>query len=651
MPAFGKTEAFVTRRARTVPFLLCALFLTGAATGARGVEPERPCRVLIVQSFGSGVPPFTTHSTAFESAIKHELGADVELDQVSLENARYSLPDLEEAFSEFLAKRLAKWQPDLVVAAGAPAAQFVAKHRDRLFPGAPVIYSWVDKRSLPPDATKNNATFVAQSLKLSGIVEDVLQLDPDTNNVVVVLGSTPLERHWASQFRRSIEPFAARIKFTFVNDLPFQQVTEMVSKLPPHSFVLLGMLVRDASGVTFNPDEVLKRLNAVSPVPVNGLFRYQVGRGIVGGRLYQDELTGVETARVAARILQGEQPSKIPALVIPASPPTYDWRELRRWGISESRLPPGSVVLFRQPTAWQRHWRTVVAAVAVIATQAVLIFALLLQRRLRRAAEAARAHAEAEAQQRRAELAHLSRVASLGELTATLAHELGQPLTAILSNAGAGRRFLARPEPDVSEVRDALADITVETQRARDIISRLRDMLRRDRPAESAPVGLNEVIRTVERLLRGERLRHEVTVELDLAEDLAPTVGDAIQLQQVVMNLMLNAFAAMDQPGPRDRRLCVRTRMAGDGARVEAEFEDCGPGIAADVADRLFEPFVTTKPDGLGMGLSICRTILDKHRGEIRGANNPAGGATFTLTLPASPTSRSRPAARGAVAV
>ena len=164
------------------------------------------------------------------------------------------------------------------------------------------------------------------------------------------------------------------------------------------------------------------------------------------------------------------------------------------------------------------------------------------------------------------------------------------------------------------------------------------------------PVDLNDVIRTVDRLVRGERLRHQVTVELDLAPDLPPTTGDPIQLQQVVMNLMLNAFAAMDQPGRRMRRLVVRTGRGGRVA-VEAEFEDSGTGIAADVIDRLFEPFVTTKPDGLGMGLSICRTILEQHRGELRAANNPAGGATFTLTLPASAPSRPRAVAGGAVAV
>src|SRR5204862_1265336 len=127
-----------------------------------------------------------------------------------------------------------------------------------------------------------------------------------------------------------------------------------VSKLQPHSFVLLGLLRRDASGVTNNEDDALARLHAVSRAPINGMFQHEVGLGIVGGRLYQGELEGVESARVAARILRGEPASNFPPLYIGTRPPSYDSRELTRWRISESRLPPGSVVLFRQPTAWQR---------------------------------------------------------------------------------------------------------------------------------------------------------------------------------------------------------------------------------------------------------------------------------------------------------
>jgi hypothetical protein len=265
------------RLERTSTALLCALFLAAATTGAWGAEGERPRRVLMVHSFASSAPPFTTHSTAFEAAIKRELGVSaVDLDEVSLAMARYAQPDMEEAFAEFLGKRMSTWEPDLVVPIGSPAGKFVAEYRNRLFPNTPVVYTGMDRRTLPADALANNATFVGESFDVKGLVEDMLHLDPETNNVFVILGATPLERYWAVEFQKAFEPFAGRIKFTWSNDMSFDQMLDVVSKLPPHSFVLLGLLMRDASGVTYNEDAALARLNAVSRAPINGIFQHQV---------------------------------------------------------------------------------------------------------------------------------------------------------------------------------------------------------------------------------------------------------------------------------------------------------------------------------------------------------------------------------------
>jgi two-component system sensor kinase FixL len=229
----------------------------------------------------------------------------------------------------------------------------------------------------------------------------------------------------------------------------------------------------------------------------------------------------------------------------------------------------------------------------------------------------------------------VGRVASLGELTATLVHELSQPLTAILTNTGAAQRFLARPEFGVVDVNDALADISMDAERAGEIVRRLRAMLKRGMPAESTPVDLNNVIRTVDGLVRTERLRHEVMVELDLAPDLPRIPGDWIQLQQVVMNLMLNAFAAMDRPERRERRLLVRTHASADGSHVQAEFEDTGVGIAADMVNRLFEPFVTAgKKNGIGLGLALSRKTVVSHGGDLW-SDRKEDGARFVLRLPA----------------
>jgi PAS domain S-box-containing protein len=243
----------------------------------------------------------------------------------------------------------------------------------------------------------------------------------------------------------------------------------------------------------------------------------------------------------------------------------------------------------------------------------------------------ARKQAEASAAQRRAELEHLARVATLGELTTTLTHELRQPLAAILMHAYVGARLLDASEPDLQKLRSTLADIYQVTERAGEVVGGLRAILKRDGPAARLNnVDVNDVIRMVERIAHGDANLHKVTVHLDLSPGVRPVKGDSVQLQQVILNLMLNAFSAMTDGA---RRLIVRTGSP-DQSSVLVEVQDSGTGIPAEKLETLFDPFVTSKPEGLGMGLSICRSIIERHGGRISAANNPDRGATFSIVLP-----------------
>jgi hypothetical protein len=239
--------------------------------------------------------------------------------------ARCADLDMQEALVEYLHKRQAKWQPDLVVPIGSPAGVFVAQYRDRLFPQTPVLYTGLDKRRLPPDALQKNCDFVGEEFNLPGFVEDILQVAPATTNIAVVIGASPLEQYWAAAFRREFEPFTNRVSFTWLNEMSFDQMLGRVSQLPPRSFIFLILLMRDATGVAHNADEALKRIHDVANAPINSIFQNQLGLGIVGGRLYQAELEGVEAARVAIRILRGEPASNFPP-GFGAARPRYDSR-------------------------------------------------------------------------------------------------------------------------------------------------------------------------------------------------------------------------------------------------------------------------------------------------------------------------------------
>lgn len=243
-----------------------------------------------------------------------------------------------------------------------------------------------------------------------------------------------------------------------------------------------------------------------------------------------------------------------------------------------------------------------------------------------------RVRAQEQVRRLQADFAHAARVSMLGELTASIAHEVNQPLAAIAASGEASLRWLARPEPDVGEVRELAARIVADAQRAAGIIGRVRAMAQRRAP-EHAPLDLGEVIDETLLFLAHELAVHGVSVQLDLARGAPPALGDRTQLQQVLVNLAVNATQAMAEAGSPERRLAIRTRHAGD--RLRLEVDDTGPGIAEDARARLFDSFFSTKAAGMGMGLPICRSILEAHGGTIAAEAAPGGGARFVVTLPA----------------
>ena len=243
-----------------------------------------------------------------------------------------------------------------------------------------------------------------------------------------------------------------------------------------------------------------------------------------------------------------------------------------------------------------------------------------------------RKQAEKEARHRRDELAHVTRVATMGELTSSLAHELNQPLAAIRNYANAAQRFLSQGEPDLSKTREALEGIIRDDRRAAEVISRVRGLLKKEEP-RYRPVHMNNVIQEILAFIRSDSVLEGLSIETELAPGLPAVPGDRVQLQQVLLNLMLNAADAMNKAKPDLRKLVIKTENEEDRG-VKVSVRDFGSGIDEAHRDKLFEPFYTTKPGGMGMGLAISQRIIHAHGGSIWAENNPDGGATFYFTLP-----------------
>jgi signal transduction histidine kinase len=243
-----------------------------------------------------------------------------------------------------------------------------------------------------------------------------------------------------------------------------------------------------------------------------------------------------------------------------------------------------------------------------------------------------RKQAELEAARQRTDLAHAARLTMVGELTASIAHELGQPLGAILSNTETAEILLKSAQPHLEGLQEILADIRKDDLRASDVIRRMSGLLRK-RELEFKPINLNKVTSDVLRLVDFEAHRRRVNIEKQFADALPFVRGDVIHLQQVLLNLILNGLEALSESSESNRRLTVRTAYDGEG-NVEVAVQNSGPGIRPDRQPRLFDSFFTTKTHGMGLGLSIVRSIVEVHGGQIRAENNPGGGACFRFTLP-----------------
>ena len=287
-------------------------------------------------------------------------------------------------------------------------------------------------------------------------------------------------------------------------------------------------------------------------------------------------------------------------------------------------MPAGSIVRFREPGVFEQYRSEILLAAGVMLVQAALISGLLFERRRR-------LHAEIQSRQRSAELAHINRFSMAGELTATIAHEINQPLGAILANIETAEIVAASPSPDMHEIREILADIRKDDMRASEVIRRLRSLLRKA-PFELRDIDLNDVAQNAVQFLSALAVARIVVLVSLAAPMKLPIEGDSIQLQQVIMNLIVNAMDAMESVPGADRRITVSTARDGDSANLSVS--DAGPGIPVDRVKQIFEPFFTTKPQGMGMGLSIARTIVEAHRGHISAENVAGRGAAFRISLP-----------------
>jgi signal transduction histidine kinase len=529
----------------------------------------------------------------------------------------YRAPERAGAEAAWFRERYRGHRFDAVIAVTTASLKFITPLRDELWPEAPIVLL-TPQRSLDHEPLPAGVVSLAARFEVERTLDLVKTILPSTRHLAYVAEDGDLRERWTRDC-------ASRgMEYIGLTGLRLEELERRIATLPPDSAVYFESFHADGTGRRFVPRDVLARVAPLSNSPIFGVSATMVGYGLTGGWVLDFRDLGKEVGRLTLRLLEGQSVSRVP------SPSTFsrlqlDDRQLQRWKIPSARVPDGAEILYRRPSLWNDHPGAVAGVVVALALQLALIAALLGERR--RVSEARNLTRLQEA-----EITHMNRVAAMGELASSLAHELNQPLAAIMTNAQAAQRLLTRPSPDLDEVRASLGDIVEDDQRAGDVIHRLRSLVRKE-PAGTAAIDVNDVVRKAHRLVSTDASLRNAELTMELAPELPPVQGDGIQLQQVVLNLLVNGLDAVAERPPEQRHVQVRTQAA--GGRVAIHVADSGRGVPEADLGRIFDPFFTTKAHGLGMGLAICKSIVEAHSGELSARRAAGGGAEFRCVLPA----------------
>jgi signal transduction histidine kinase len=540
----------------------------------------------------------------------------------------YLFPDpaAQRTLAAFIGSKYARTNIDLLIPVAPSSLAFVLRLRESIFPGVPVVYCGELAHPSKRLEHRSDVTGTALTLEIAGTIELARRLTPGLKRIAVVAGTGMIDEYMLTLFHEAFGSFKGQLELIDLVGLPLEQLLIKSSELPAASAILFVNFQRDGAGKIFSSAATLKLLSQAANAPIFNFIDTALGYGSVGGRMTQIEAMARKAAEIALRVLSGESIAEIEPFVVAENPAMFDWRELKRWGIDESALPPGSVVRFRQYSPWEQYRWWIIGTVGFFCCLILLISILVNSLIRRKQAEQAVAIT-------RQELSHVTRVSTVGGLAQGLSHEINQPLMAIQANAEAARNLMAAERPDLSEVREALDDIVVSNRRAQAVVRRIRQMVEK-KPMVFTRVDLNQVASSAAEVVHAYAGQKRVDLRLDLDPGLSRVHGDLVQLQQVALNLIVNAVEAAGDDRAAVRLVGIKTAGSGD-RRVRLLVSDSGAGITPQTMERVFEPFFTTKPQGLGLGLSISRTIAEAHGGTLEVSASPDGGATFCLDLPA----------------
>jgi signal transduction histidine kinase len=599
---------------------LALIFGIAAAPPAAAEPPPRAVLIIDESDPGNGAP--TTFSRTLRETL-NEFTPHVGVYGETLDLSRFAGARQEDVLHGYLQEKYRDLNFGVIVAVGFSALQLVNGWRSELWPHVPVLFAAIDESSAAQIKENVDISGIVMRRTIASMVAAARVMVPDLRGVAVLGGSLQRDAY-RRQYLQELPILASAFELRNITGQPLPDQLRQAAALPDRTVIFYTSLFVDDAGTTYSASDSLAAIARVASRPIVVDVDSLIGFGATGGFVLDNVAYGKEMARFALRALEGAG-ANIPFVVGDFTKPVFDWGQLKHWGISEAGLPPGSEVRFREVGAWELYRRQIILIAIALALQTGLIMGLLHEHRRRRSAEAL-------ARDRMSELAHLDRVSVAGELSASIAHEISQPLAAMVTSASACLRFLSKPTPNLDETREALNGIISDGHRGSNVLGTMRAMFKKD-PQQAAPVDINDLITEAVALVQGEVAKQSVVVRTELAAGLPKVSGNRIQLQQVILNLIMNGIEAMTSVTDRARTLRLSSKAQEPG-EVLITVEDSGTGIDPRNSKRIFEALFTTKSRGMGMGLSICRSIVEAHNGRLWASPRMPHGTAFHVALP-----------------
>jgi signal transduction histidine kinase len=593
---------------RHIVWTLWLIFVFASSSAAQPAARQ----VLVLKSFERH--PFDVYTEIFRTELSRLSPEPINFFEVSIQPSPFTPSPDEQPVLDYLESSLAGRPLDLVVSVGGPAAAFTQEHRADLFPTTPLLHLALDRRFLQGKSFGANETAVDVQLDLPQMIEQMLLLLPETDTVFVVIGASQYEEFWRKELARDFERFKNRLTFVWLNELSFTEMLERASALPPRSAMLYAVLAADAKGVFLSEEQALDQLHAVANRPIFGLYDIQLGHGIVGGPLLSAVNLGHNSAAVALGLLRGESPQSVNLPSQRPGQPSYDWRELQRWNISEARLPAGSLVQFRQLGMWDQY-KVYLAAVAILlGLQSALIGGLVVQRARRRRTEIALRESEQRFRVMAEENQDLAGrlINAQEEERSRIARDLHDDVSQQIAGVGIILSSLKRKvgvgmQP---EVEQAVVTLQSRTSAVADAIRTLSHELH---PSVLQHAGL---VATLQRHCSEIEQHHHAKVTFSAADNLDGLSPDvALCLFRVAQEALANAVRHA-----RASAILVQLKATTEG--VELSVSDDGTG------------FATSGRNGRGLGLRSIDERVRLNRGIVKLESRPGHGTTLRVRIP-----------------